>query len=264
MDFDFSANQTIDNDEALANVPETYRGAYAKGADGKYAIADTHKPFVDTIVGLRGALSNERKSSKELKGQKDAVAVIKETFGFDTIEEAKAKYDELNKAVAEGAKVDPAKIKADIQASFDKVIATKDGELKGMTATLEKYLVKGAAATAIAAEKGNAVLLEPHISRLTKVVKDGDEYVVRVLDAAGDYRGDGKGGFMGVEDLVKELKADKTFAGAFESDALGGAEDRQGRRPSDAQRQQRSTSTEDMSGTDMIAKGLEAQRRQRR
>lgn len=263
MDWDFSANQTIETDEGLQAVPETYRGAYEKGADGKYGIAASAKPFVDTIVGLRGALNNERKSTKELKGAKDVGAVIKESFGFETVEEAKAKFDELTKAVAEGSKVDPAKIKADIQASFDKVAAEKDAKVSKMQGTLERYLVKGAAASAIAAEKGNAVLLEPHVARMTKVVEDGDEYVVRVLDAQGDYRGDGKGGFMGVEDLVKELKADKTFAGAFESDTLGGAEDRQGRRPPTDTRRQ-TQSREDMSPTDMLTKGLEARRRQQR
>ncbi len=262
MDWDFSANQSIDED-AYAKVPETYRGAYEKGDDGKYGIAPTAKPFVDTIVGLRGALNNERKASKDLKGAKDVGTVLKESLGFETVEEAKARFDEMTKTIAEGSKVDPAKIKADIQASFDKVIATKDGDLKAMETTLEKYLVRGAAASAIAAAKGNSVLLEPHITRMTKVVKDGDEYVVRVLDAAGDYRGDGRGGFMGVEDLVKELKADKTFAGAFESDTLGGAEDRSGRRPPTEQRRQ-AQSREDMSPQDLLTKGLEARRRQQR
>jgi hypothetical protein len=263
MDWDFSTNASID-EETYGKVPEGYRGAYEKGEDGKYGIAPTAKPFVDAIVGLRGALNNERKATKDLKGQKDVAAVIKETFGFETVEEAKAKFDEYAKAAAEGAKVDPAKIKADIEATFNKERAKSDEKVQKMQGTLERYLVDGAAKAAIAAAKGNAVLLAPHIASRVKVVEDGDEYVVRVLDAQGDYRGDGMGGFMTVEALVAEMKGDKTFAGAFESEAPGGSDVRQGRQPSQAQRvQSGATRREDMSPQELLTAGLQARRRGR-
>ncbi|MNV90886.1 hypothetical protein D3C71_1853110 [compost metagenome] len=91
---------------------------------------------------------------------------------------------------------------------------------------------------------------------------DGDEYVVRVLDAAGDYRGDGKGGFMGVADLVRELKGSKDYGVAFESEAPSGGG--KGNPPPSRQVQQqqvRQQERESMTGTDKIAAGLRARRR---
>lgn len=260
MEWDFSANQEIDED-TLGKAPEGFRGAYAKGDDGKYRIADTHRPFVDAITGLGTALKNERGVSRTLKGQKDVATVLKEGLGFETVEEAKARLDELTTQVAQASKVDPAKIKADIQKTFDADIAKKDGQLTAMRGTLQRYLVDNAAVTALAEAKGNSKLLMPLIREQVEVVEDGDDYVVRVKDGAGDYRGNGKGGFMSVEDLVAEMKASKDFAGAFESSNLGGSGSQQ-QRPGQQQRQQMRTQQdrENMTANDRIAAGLAARR----
>ena len=257
MEWDFSKNAEID-EAVLSTAPEGYRGAYEKGDDGKYRISAASKPFVEAIVGLGTALRNERGVSRGLKGQKDVTEQLREALGFDTLEEAKAKFEELNGQVASASKVDPAKIKADIERTFNQAIAVKDAELGGMSKTLEKYMVENAAVLAVTAAKGNSTLLMPHIRDSVKLVKDGDDYVVRVLDSAGDYRGDGKGGFMDVAQYVGELKTNKTFAGAFESDNQGGSGQGQGVRPTG---QQRTTfgavSRDDMTPAQMMAKGLQ-------
>lgn len=261
MEWDFSANQEID-DDTLAKAPEGFRAAYAKGDDGKYRISDTHKPFVDAISGLGTALKAERNVSKDLKGKKDVAAVIKESLGFDTIEDAKAKLDELTQAVATSSKVDPAKIKADIEKVFNAQLADKDKELGTMKGTLQRYMIEAGAVSALAAAKGNAKLLMPLIREQVELVADGDEYVVRVKDGAGDYRGNGKGGFMSVDELVAEMKASKDYAGAFESDNGGGTQQQQGRKPGDRQRQQLNNqqNRENMNSSDRIAAGLAARR----
>jgi hypothetical protein len=264
MDWDFSANQEID-ETVLNTAPEGFRSAYVQGDNGKFRIADTHKPFVEAITGLGTALRAERGTSKELKGKKDIGAVIKEQLGFDTVEEAKAKFEELSTAIATASKVDPAKIKADIQKTFDALSAEKDGQITKMQSTLNRYMVESAAISALAAAKGNAKLLMPMIREQVELVADNDDYVVRVKDGAGDYRGNGKGGFMSVEDLVAEMKASKDFAGGFESDQPGGADTRQGQRPGTHQRQQMRSDRQkaDMTPADRIAAGLEARRRNR-
>jgi hypothetical protein len=219
MEWDFTANQEID-EAALGTAPEGYRGAYAKDdATGKYKIADAYRPFVDAITGLGGALKNERRTSGELKSQKDINTVLQEALGFDSIDTAKAKFEELNNQVLTASKVDPAKIQADIEKRFNGQMAEKDKELDGMRGTLKTYLVDNSAVTALAAAKGNSKLLLPLIREQVDVVKDGENgYVVRVKDGQGDYRGNGKGGFMSVEELVNEMKASKDYAGAFESE----------------------------------------------
>lgn len=265
MEWDFSANQEID-DETLGKAPESYRGAYVKDeATGKHKIADTFRPFVDAIVGLGGALKGERNVTKDLKGRKDASEQVKALLGFDTLEEAKARFDEMNTTITTASKVDPAKIKADIQKTYDGQIAEKDKQLDAMKGTLDKYMVQSAAVGAIAAAKGNAKLLMPLVREQVELVADGDEWVVRVKDGQGDYRGNGKGGFMTVEELVAEMRASKDLGLAFESDSLGGTQTQTGQRPGQqAQRQvHRQQAREDMSATDRIQAGLQQRRRGR-
>lgn len=262
MEWDFTANQEID-ETVLGTAPEGYRGAYAKDeATGKFKIADAYRPFVDAITGLGGALKNERKVAGELKGKKDVNAVLQEALGFDSVETAKARFDELTNQVATASKVDPAKIKADIEKGFNVQIADKDKELDSMRGTLKTYLVDNSAVTALAAAKGNSKLMLPLIREQVDVVKDGDNgYVVRVKDGQGDYRGNGKGGFMTVEDLVNEMKASKDYAGAFESDQQRGTGQQNPGRPGPVARTGLANNGNDnRNATSRIADGLAARR----
>lgn len=262
MEFDFSKNETVDS---IDKVPEQFRGIYAQGQDGKFAINSQFKGIATAIDGLNGALRNERKSTTALKGQKDVAAVVKEVFGLETVDEVKAKIDELTAQVTEKSKVDPAKIKADIEKAFN---VERDG-LKGanakMQASLERHMIDAAATSALAEAKGNVKLLLPIIKQHAAVVADGEEYVVRIKDGAGDYRGNGAGGFMTVAELVKELKGSSDYGVAFASDAPSG-----GGKPTGGQQQQsRQTSQRQSQGdvqktpAQMIADGL-AKRRQGR
>lgn len=259
MEFDFSANGTVDSLDA---VPEQFRPIYSEGADKKFTINPTMKGIADAITGLNGALKNERKTTQTLKGQKDVASVIKEALGFETVDEAKAKIDELTQQVAEKSKVDPAKIKADIEKAFNVERETLKGDNAKMQATLERYLIDAAATGALAEAKGNVKLLLPIIKSQAAVVKDGEEYVVRIKDPAGDYRGNGAGGFMSVADLVKELKASADYGVAFQSDAQGGGGKPTGQQQQSRQTSQRQTSQADgdKSPAQMIADGLKARR----
>jgi polyhydroxyalkanoate synthesis regulator phasin len=259
MEWDFASNQEID-EATLGTAPEGYRGAYAKGDDGKYRIADGFKPFVDAISGLGTALKNERGVTKNLRGQKDISAVLKEGLGFETVEEAKARLDELTQQVTTASKVDPAKIKADIEKTFDGERQKLQGENKAMLSTLQRYMIQSAAVSALAAAKGNEKLLLPVIRDQVELVKDGDDYVVRVKDGAGDYRGNGKGGFMTVEDLVDELRKSQDYGVAFESETRHGTQ-RQEQRPGPQARQgMQRQGNEPVNANDRIARGLAARR----
>lgn len=261
MEFDFSTNGTVDS---LDKVPEQFRPVYTEGADKKFTINPTMKGIVDAITGLNGALKNERKTTTTLKGQKDVAAAVKEVLGFETLEEAKAKIDELSTQIAEKSKVDPAKIKADIEKAFDVERQGLKGANAKMQGTLEKYLIDAAATGALAEAKGNVKLLLPIIKQQTAVVADGEDYVVRIKDASGDYRGNGAGGFMTVADLVKELKASSDYGVAFASDAPNGGGKPTGQSTQQSrQTSQRQTSQENGEKTpqQLISDGLAARRR---
>lgn len=259
MEFDFSTNGTVDS---LDKVPEQFRGVYVQDGD-KFKINDSLKGVTDAITGLNGALRNERKTSSTLKGQKDISAVLQETFQLGSVDEVKAKIDELTQQVAEKSKVDPAKIKADIEKAFTVKEEGYKTQLGKMQGTLEKYLIDSAATGALSAAKGNVKLLLPIIRQAVAVVPDGDDYVVRVKDPAGDYRGNGAGGFMTIEDLVKELKSSSDYGVAFESEApSGGGNNNRQQQPSRQTRQQeQQRQTQEVSSpTDRIAAGLAKRR----
>jgi len=218
MEFDFSQSETLDN---LDGVPEPFRPAYLAGEDGKFVIAPTFKPLAEAITGLNRALKSERTEHGKVKGQKDVQTAVKEAlgnFGIEDLATARSKIEELTTTVANRASVDPAKIRAEIEATFAGERTASTARTEKMQRRLESHLIGRTAATEIAGAKGNAILLMPHVEKQCRVVEDGDEYVVRVVDADGQWRGDGKGGYMGVGDLVNEMKVNRSFASAFESD----------------------------------------------
>ena len=262
MEFDFSKNPSLDNLEA---VPEQFRGVYTQGTDGKFGINPSFTGITVAIDGLNVALRSERKNSTTLKGQKDIAAALKEHLGFDTVEDAKAKFEELTAAVASKANIDPAKLKADIEKGFlVKEEGYKADNIK-MQGTLGRYMVDSAGLSALAEFKGNAKLLMPIIKTQAVVVADGDDYVVRIKDSAGDYRGNAAGGFMNVGDLVKELSTSTDYKIAFESTAPTGSGKQVGARPlvgrQALQSQQAAIDKADRTPAQLIADGLAARRR---
>lgn len=264
-DFDFATSSTVDS---LDSVPEQFRSVFEE-KDGKFTVGESHKGIVEAVTGLGKALKNERAQHGDLKKAKDVSAAVKEALGelgIETLEQAKAKIGELTTTLAEKGKVDPAKIRQEIEQTFAAEKQTLLGKNEKMRGTLDRYLVKAEANAQLNAHKGNAKLLMPVISAQTKVVEDGEDFVVRVLDADGSYRGDGKGGFMTVADLVAELKASADYKVAFASDALGGGgEKNRTQQPSrqTQQREQRRSDNEVKSPQDLISAGLKARRQGR-
>lgn len=225
MDFEFLKNPTVDD---VAKVPEQFRGLYAQG-DGGYVLNEDFKPIATAIDGLNKSLKASRRDADEAKRNRpdvSAYAQIGQLLGLegDDAVSAEALRAAVEKTIGESkdGKVNWDKMKKDLERGFQGQLQTKDGELQAMSKTLQKYLVTTAAVQAIAAHKGVPDLLLPHIQARTKVIKDGEDYVVRVVDESGDPRGNASGGFMTVEDLVKELKAHQTFGRAFESEAPNG------------------------------------------
>jgi hypothetical protein len=251
MEFDFSQNQVV---EDLNKVPEQFRGAFIENPEkeaGGFVINPQVKPLAEAISGLNTALAKARKDAK-VKGI--TPEQLLEPLGFSSIEEVQQSIATLKEQVekAGDGKINLDKMKADMKRGFDEQLANKDKELNGMSASLQRYLVEKEAVNAITQAKGVSDLLLPHIRSQTKVVRDGEEFVVRVIDSDGEFRGDGKGGFMGIKDLVAELKSSPTFGRAFESEAPrgGGTPPRQG--PTQFQQRQ----PKDMSPTEKIAAGL--------
>lgn len=260
MDFEFEKAGTV---ASLDGVPEVFRGLYQQG-EGGFVLAETFAPVARAIDGLNRSLKAARRDVDTVKKSMPDVsqyAAIGQMLGLQGDDAANA--EAIRAAVettikqSKDGQVNWEKMRQNLEQGFAQKLTAKDQELAKKDQTLVKYLVNSEATRAIAAAKGVPELLLPQIRAQTKVVQDGDEYVVRVVDAAGDPRGDGQGGFMTVEGLVKELKASPVFGRAFESEANSG----NGARP------QASSATKtvqrgpgELSPTDKIKAGLAARR----
>lgn len=254
MEFEFLKNPTVDS---IDKVPEQFRGLYAEG-EGGFVLNEGFKGTATAIDGLNKSLKAARRDADDAKKNRPDVsgfAAIGQLLGLEGDEalDPETMRGAIEKTISESkdGKVNWDKMKRDLEGGFNTKLTAKDAELGAMSKTLQKYLVTTAAVQAIAAHKGVPDLLLPHIAARTKVVKDGEDYVVRVVDETGDPRGNASGGFMSVEDLVKELKAHTTFGRAFESETPNGS----GKPPGSGQRQP-GQQKQELTPTQKIAAGL--------
>lgn len=254
MEFEFLKNPTVDS---IDKVPEQFRGMYAEG-EGGFTLNESFKGTATAIDGLNKSLKAARRDADDAKKNRPDIsgfAAVGQLLGLegDDALDAETLRAAVERTIGESkdGKVNWDKMKKDLEKGFQTQLQGKDGELQSMSKTLQKYLVTTAAVQAIAGHKGVPDLLLPHIKDRTKVVKDGDDYVVRVVDESGDPRGNASGGFMTVEDLVKELKAHPTFGRAFESEAPNGT----GVKPGAGQTKPNQSKAE-LTPTQKIAAGL--------
>ena len=224
--------------ESLEKVPSQYQGLYVKDeAAGKFNLDPELAKRLDTS-GLTTALDKERKASRE------AAKTLSSYQKFGKLEEIQARLE----AAEKGSGVNVEKLKADMLAAHTAELSERDGSIQKMRSSLERHLIDAEAATALSEHKGSSMLLLPHVRDRVKVVEENGEFVARVVDAEGDPRGNGKGGFMSIKDLVVELKKNPEFARAFESSGTSGG----GTRPGG----NKGGTPGSMSATEKIAAGL--------
>jgi hypothetical protein len=237
MPYDFKKNAVV---ETLEEVPAEYRGLYEEGTgdnDGKFAISAAARQivadYVGTTEGLGKARADKKAASDESAARRLALKEfegIAEEFGIEFSEDTplhaamKSSIADLVAASKNGKdlKINLDKMKADFEKRLTEAVGAKDAELADKDKALAKHLIGDVATRAISEAKGNPALLTSLVRDQCKMVKDGEEYVVRVVDAQGDFRSDGAGGFLGVKGLVAEIKNDKQYAQAFESEAPTG------------------------------------------
>lgn len=195
--------------DTIDEVPENLRSLYAE-KDGKFSLAI--EGYEDP-AGLKSALQKEREAARTYEKQAKAWTALGKTP-----EEIAALVDAQRKAEEEkamkGGEFD--KLKAQIIEQHKVEIAKKDGTLTAMRGHLERFLVDAQATTAITELKGVPALLLPHVKAAVKVIEDGEAFAVRVVDANGNPRVNGKGEFLSIRDLVDEMRQNEVFGRAFE------------------------------------------------
>jgi len=247
-----------------STIPEEYKGLYTE-ANGSFTLSENvrglAKAYVSTDTALERARADKTTASNEsaqrrqaLKAFEDAAAELGIDPGDDLVTAYKTHFSDLADQVKGGKdmKVNLDKIREDHQKALAEAIGNKDKEVNMMQGTLERYLVDREAEEALKQAKARSlVVMLPHVKQHVKVVREGDEYIARVVDAQGDFRSNGKGGFMGIGDLVTELKANADFAPNFESESPGGT----GTKPGTTNRTPPKQG-DDRNAVDKIAAGL--------
>lgn len=261
--WDFVANATVDSIDV---VPEQFKGLYAE-KDGKFTISDTAKGIVEAYNGQTNALTKARKDLTTANGEAasrrvTAKAVLEyvKGLGVETVNEEnpletlQSHVNGLIESSKKGGdlKVNLDKIKGESERRIAEVQAAEAAKTEKMKASLHKYLVENAAISALAKAKGNSELLLDKVLKSARVVEDGDNYVVRIVDDAGEVRSNGAGGYMDFDGYVAELKTKPAYAIAFASEAKGGSDHKPG---SSQQRVNVNTQVE-KNATDKIAAGL--------
>lgn len=269
--WDFIKNATVDS---LDSVPEQFRTLYEE-KEGKFTISAGAKGIVDAYNGQTAALTKSRADLKKANDESASRRVTQKAVADKLAELGIEVADAEDPLASLGAfvtdlqtkgkggnelKVNMEKVKADADRRVAEVTASADAKNTAMQRTLEKHLIGREAATALAKHKGNPDLLLDKIIGRAKVVQEGEEFVVRVVDEAGDFRTNGAGGFLDIDGLVQDYKRAPTYAVAFASEAKGGND-------TNAQGQQRRHQTQvqsgDKSSVDKIASGLGKQQHER-
>ena len=229
MEFDFSKSQTVDSLDA---VPSDFQGLYVE-KDGKHTLA-TEDPKVGSAVSavlrLNKSLNAERTAHGATKTKVVDLGALSE-YG-DTpdniLEGVTTKMDELKKGAknkgAEDLDRQVSKIKEDLaKAHTDE----KDGlttRIGALTKQLHGLLVTNDATQALAqAGAIDADLVLPHINSQVKVSEEDGQFMVHVVDQAGDMRYSGTTGSpMSITELVGELKANDKYKPLFKSESPSG------------------------------------------
>lgn len=274
MPFDFETNNSVAD---ITTVPENYRGLYVEGQDDKgdkvFNITDAAKGLVADYIGTSKTLVQTRADKKAASDESASRRVTKKSvmdfvsnLGVEDVNEdepldALTMYiTNLTEQVKGGKqiKIDLDKIKAESKRLLDEAVAAEVAKTGKMQGSLERYLVGEAAGAAISDAKGSRELLLPIVKESVRVVQDGEDFVVRVVDVDGDFRSDGAGGWMGIGALVAEMKTNERYARAFESEAPAGT----GAKPGAAQ-QKTPRNNGEMTPAQKIASGLNKGQHQR-
>lgn len=220
---EFAFPLVVDDAES---IPKQYQGLYAKADDGKFVLDQGVAKRLD-VSKLTKALDSERKNAKDLQKM---VQQWKE-LGDDPAE-IRAKLDKI-KEIEEGKGDDKSKddkvksmldkMKRETEATIAKMKGDFDAQVHEKDEALAMHLIQKEVVSELAAAKGSTKVLTKTISDQCVLFRNDDKtYTVRIVDEAGEPRGDGRGGFLTIKGLIAELRADPDYAKNFEGSGRSG------------------------------------------
>ncbi|MGL5004680.1 MAG: hypothetical protein ACRDAM_17205 [Casimicrobium sp.] len=202
--------------DSLDTIPEASRSLYVE-KDGRFRL---DLEGYEDPVGLKSALQKEREAAKTAAQQAKAWQSLGKTpEEIAALVEASKKAEE-EKALKGG---EWEKLKEQMKKQQQEELTKKDQQLSAKDKALTRHLVDAQAVAELATAKGSTALLLPHIRSMVKVIEEEGDYVVRVVDAAGNPRVNGKGEFLTIKDLVSEMRQSDDYSRAFEPTGTTGS-----------------------------------------
>lgn len=228
--------------ESMEEVPEEYKAGYAGGTGEnaeKFVITGIAKTMGASILSLNKTLDGTRADKKTATDESAGRRVALKSFetlagelGIEVLEGNvldgfKNHLTDLTVKVKNGKEmgINLEKVKVNADKMVEERVGVADAKTAKMFKSLTDALIGDVAVRALTEAGAASIdLLLPHLQQKCKVVLDEatDKYVVRVLDADGEARSDGKGGWLSLAGLALEMKADTKYAPAFKSEDKGG------------------------------------------
>lgn len=199
-------------DEEFKKLSKDLQGEYAKdGEEYKLKLEDADG---EDLGNLRGAKDHEKKR------RQDAEKKLKEKE--KAFEELETKYEEL-----ETSGTGSIKDKEALEKSWKGKLEKTEGKLKEALgkrdAQIRRLMIDEKAAEIAARISTSPKAMKRILQDRLTIEEDGDEYVVRILDA------DGKPSALSVLELEKEIASDKEYSGIIKgSQASGGGAEKGG------------------------------------
>lgn len=211
--------------DKLEDVPEKHRDLYVERGGRFYLEAEDN----DDMAEVRSALEKERTKNTELGRQiKKWEKAGKTPEEIMSLLEGNADLDAAIEKARKDAEVAADKRIEQVNKKHQQDLDKQSQRAQKLTQKIHSLVVEAPALSAVSKHKGIATLLMPHIKQRVKVVEDGEEFHVRVVDAKGEPRVNGKGEFLGLDDLVAEMRESDDFSRAFEGTGAGGSGTRPG------------------------------------
>lgn len=218
--------------DKIDEIPEALRGEYVE-KEGKFHLNAEGLPDVGKLQqGIEKERADRKKFESELKELKktyEKIGKSPEEIQLLIERETKAEEERLERAG------EWEKLKTQMNTKHEEAIVAerakikaKDDEIGKMKSSLEAYIIDAQATAAIAAHKGEPLLLLPAVRNRIKVTEADGRYGVKVVDQKGDIMVNGKGDPLSISDLVAELKNDPVYGRAFDGSGSSGS----GMRPS--------------------------------
>lgn len=268
MLFELANNREV---KSIDVVPEEFRGLYVEKSGGGFELGMSDPKIggaVNAALGLQKSLKAARADADKFKGKAVDLGGLAE-YG-DSPDAILQKFNSIitdkdnEIAKGKGATLDLDKVRTSMKSEHDKALSAKDLAIASLEGEITDLVVGMHATTTVSKHNGMPDLVMPHIAPRLRVqavmVKDASgadrrRRNVVVVDEQGDARINGATGQpMTVDDLVKEMKADKRYGVLFASEAAQGG----GAQGTQRSAQQRSGDGKTMSPTQKISAGLDA------